>query len=184
LRKKKVFRSYFISVFLLLVLFSVLFSSLVEGNPIYNPGGLIVATIEKPYNNTYTTNTIPLVITTGDHQFPSTGYYSVDDRPEIKINENGPTVTYKTTLHLPDGKHTIHVRTESVGSACADRSFTINTTRSTPFQVSPTNLQGSPTETAFLVEVALVDIVTIVIASLLGYVVLRILRRQKKRTLA
>ncbi len=127
------------SVFLLSVVFSVPFVSLVEGNPIYTPGDLIVAIIESPHSKTYTTNTIPLAITTGDHQFPSTGYYSVDGGPETKINENGRTSTYKTTLHLLDGKHTIHVRTESVGSACADLSFDINTKLSFITLKSPEN---------------------------------------------
>lgn len=90
-------------------------------------GVLTVAIIEPvKEGKTYTNNTIPISITTGDHQFPSTGYYSVDGGPEVKINEGGGT--FKTTLHLADGKHTIHARTVTVGSASATTTFIINTT--------------------------------------------------------
>ena len=113
-----------------------------QANPIYTPGMLTLAIIESPKNGrTYTTNTIPLTVITGDHQCPSRGYYSLDGGQEIKINENthGGDSTYKTTLHLADGRHTIHVRTETLGSACATTTFTINTTLPFVTIISPEN---------------------------------------------
>ncbi len=113
----------------------------VQANPIYTPGDLTLAIIESPKNGgTYTTNTIPIIIITGDHQFSSTGYYSLDGGQEIKINEGARGQgTYKTTLHLADGKHTLHVRTETLGSACATTTFTINTNLSFITIISPEN---------------------------------------------
>lgn len=112
-----------------------------QANPIYKPGALTLAIVESPKDaRTYTTNTIPVSIITGDHQFPSTGYYSVDSGQEIKINEDARGQgTYKTTLHLADGKHTIHVRTETIGSACATSTFTIDTTLPFITLLSPEN---------------------------------------------
>jgi hypothetical protein len=123
------------------VTFAVSSLRVAEANPIYTPGALTVAIIESPKNGrTYTTNTIPVTIRTGDHQLPSTGYYSVDGGQEIKINENvHGGGTYKTTLHLADGKHTIHVRTETLGSACATSTFTIDTTLPFIILLSPEN---------------------------------------------
>jgi hypothetical protein len=112
-----------------------------QANPVNKPGGLTLAIIESPKDGrTYTTNTIPVSIITGDHQFPSTGYYSVDGGQEIKINEDARGQgTYKTTLNLADGEHTIHVRTETIGSACATSTFTIDTTHPFITLLSPEN---------------------------------------------
>ncbi len=129
---------------ILVVFLIVPFLSAAQANPIYTSGSgwLTVAIIESPKNGrTYTTNTIPVSIVTGDHQCPSTGYYTLDGGQEIKINQNphGGDTTYKTTLNLTNGRHIIHVRTETLGSACATTSFTINT--SLPFVtiLSPEN---------------------------------------------
>jgi len=101
---------------------------LVQANPIYKPGYLTVAKIISPENKTYDTNIIPLIIITGDHQLPSTGYYSVDGGPEIKINENAhPSATFEGEINLADGPHSILVTTKTVGRACAIVHFTIAT---------------------------------------------------------
>jgi hypothetical protein len=135
-----------LATFMILVCLGVSFAApslrVVQANPIYTPGMLTLAIIESPKNGrTYTTNTIPLTVITGDHQCPSNGYYSLDGGQEIKINENshGGDSTYKTTLHLADGKHNIHARTETLGSACATTTFTVNTTLLFVTILSPEN---------------------------------------------
>jgi hypothetical protein len=126
----------------LIISFAAPVLRVVQANPIYTPGMLTAAIIESPKNGrTYTTNTIPITIITGDHQCPSNGYYSLDGGQEIKINENphGGDSTFKTTVHLVDGRHTIHVRTETLGSACATTTFSVNTTLPFVTIISPEN---------------------------------------------
>jgi hypothetical protein len=140
--RKGVLLATLVILLCLVVSFAVPSLRVVQANPIYTPGMLTAAIIESPKNGrTYTTNTIPVIIITGDHQCPSNGYYSLDGGQEIKINENvhGGDSTYKTTLHLADGRHTIHVRTETLGSACATTIFTVNTTLPFVTILSPEN---------------------------------------------
>ena len=83
---------------------------------------------------------IHISLTTGCHIFPSTGYYSVDDGQEIKINEEvAQSGNFKTTLHFNDGKHTIHLRTGDIMHSCADVLFTVNTTIPFITLISPEN---------------------------------------------
>lgn len=125
-----------LAFFLLFSILVVSFTGLGAGNPLYESGDLTVALVNYPHNKTYTTNVIPISITTGDHQFPAQGYYRIDGGPEIKISD-GRTSTYKTTLQLADGLHTINVRTFTLGSACYSVAFTVNTTLPFITLVSP-----------------------------------------------
>ncbi|MCW3995391.1 MAG: hypothetical protein NWE98_04480 [Candidatus Bathyarchaeota archaeon] len=95
-----------------------------------------IAIINSPQNKIYTSNTIAVSITTQD-QFTTTGYYSIDGEPETRINEGGGT--YKTTLNLPDGLHTINVRVEGFGRNTATVTFRINTTIPFVTLLSPEN---------------------------------------------
>ena len=128
LRRDRIFGVLFVSTFLIAIAV-VPFSNLAQGNPVYVSGDSTLAIIESPQSKTYTTSEIPLVLTTGCHIWPSTGYYSVDGGSEIKINENAQqSATFKTTLHFADGKHTIHLRTGDMMHSCAEVLFTVNTT--------------------------------------------------------
>ncbi len=133
------FQIFFVTTFLLSAA-ATSFVNLAQANPVYVPGDLTLAIIESPQSKTYTTNEIPIVLTTGCHIWPSTGYYRIDGGPEIKINENiDQSATFKTTVHFADGKHTIHLRTGDMMHSCADVLFTVNTTIPFITLISPEN---------------------------------------------
>lgn len=139
LRRDKVVVIFFVSTFLTAVVVGSFFNA-AKANPIYVPGDSTLAIIESPQSKTYTTNEIPIVLITGCHLFPSTGYFSIDGGSEIKINENAAqSATFKTTIHFADGKHTIHLRTGDMMHSCANVSFTVNTTVPFITLISPEN---------------------------------------------